>query len=287
MTMRKLLLLFILTFLPLVASAQVEINGIYYYLNNETHTAEVKGKWLDKYSGDVIIPGSVSYEGIQYIVTSIGNNAFEDCEQLSSVVIPNSVITVGYSAFSGCTGLTTVYVGNNLLSVDFGAFEDCTSLTSVHISDLAAWCNISFNWSSSNPLYYARHLYMNGEEIKDLIIPNGVTTIGNYVFENCSEFTSVTIPKTVTSIGSKAFDGCNGLNSVRISDLASWCNITFDSNPLNNAHHLFINDKEINNLIIPNGITSVTNNAFAGCEGLTSLTIPDDVTSIGSTLVSR
>jgi hypothetical protein len=93
----------------------------------------------------------VTYEGIQYIVTTIGSGAFSDCEQLSSVVIPNSVIMVGYRAFDGCTGLTTVYVGNNLISVDSRAFENCTSLTSVHITDLAAWCNISFAWCSSRP----------------------------------------------------------------------------------------------------------------------------------------
>ena len=117
-------------------------------------------------------------------VTNIGTGAFYWCTKLKDIVIPDSVIYIGDYAFSGCSGLT-----------------------SVHISDLEAWCKINFYYES-NPLYYAKHLFMNGKEITDLVIPNSVTSIGSFAFSGCSGLTSVTIPNSVTSIGNYAFKGC-------------------------------------------------------------------------------
>ena len=122
-------------------------------------------------------------------------------------------------------------------------FRSCSGLISVHISDLAAWCNISFKETfsdaESNPLSFAHHLYLNGEEVKDLVIPNSVTSIGNYAFYYCSGLTSVTIPNSVTSIGDYAFDSCSSLTSVTI----------------------------------PNSVTSIGSCAFLDCSGLTSVTV--------------
>ena len=137
---------------------------------------------------------------------------------MTSVTIPNSVKSIGDNAFSYCSGLTSVTIGNSVTSIGWGAFSYCTGLTSVHISDIAAWCNIDFARSDSNPLYYAHHLYLNGEEVKDLVIPNSVTSIGEEAFYNCSALTSVTIGNGVTSIGAYAFDGCSALTSVTIGN---------------------------------------------------------------------
>ena len=144
-------------------------------------------------------------------VTSIGNYAFSYCSGLTSVTIGNSVTSIGTEAFYYCDGLTSVTIGNSVTSIGSSAFGYCSGLKEVHISDIAAWCNIEF---SSNPLYYAHHLYMNGEEVTDLIIPEGVTAIKKLAFNGCSGLTSVTIPNSVTSIGDYAFNRCSGLTSI-------------------------------------------------------------------------
>ena len=213
----------VLLSLPMMA-VEVEIEGINYELDSETKRATVIAKSSGEYSGEIVIPESVEHEGTAYSVTSIGEDAFYECRSLTSVTIPNSVTSIEKYAFSGCY-----------------------RLTSVHISDLAAWCNIYFEVTPSNPLHYAHHLYLNGEEVKDLLIPNSVTSIGSNAFNGCSGLTSVTIPDAVMYIGRYAFSDCSGLTSVTIG----------------------------------NGVKSIEGYAFSWCSGLTSVSIGNSVTSIG------
>ena len=195
----------VLMSLPMLAK-HIEIDGINYDLNAETKQATVTRRfWPNEYSGEIVIPESVEHEGTTYRVTSIEKSAFSGCYGLISVAIPNSVTSIGEYAFSRCSGLTSVTIPNSVTSIEDEAFYGCSGLTSVHISDIAAWCNIDFG---DNPLFYAHHLYLNGEEVKDLVIPNSVTSIGNYAFERCSGLTSVTIPNSVTSIEWGAFSDC-------------------------------------------------------------------------------
>ena len=146
----------VLLSLPMLA-VKVEIDGINYELVSKLKQATVIAKSSGKYSGEVVIPESVEYEGAAYSVKSIGDEAFYKCSGLTSVTIGNSVTSIGDDAFEACSGLTSVTIGNSVTSIGRYAFEGCSGLTSVHISDIAAWCNIDFYFSSSNPLYYAHH----------------------------------------------------------------------------------------------------------------------------------
>ena len=207
-SLRALLLsLAVLLSLPMLA-VEVTIDGINYDLNVETKQAAVIKKSSGKYSGEVVIPESVVYEGTAYSVTSIGVKAFYKCSGLTSVTIGNSVTSIGQRAFENCSGLTSVTIGNSVTSIGALAFSGCSGLTSVHISDVAAWCNIKFEDASSNPVYIAHRLYLNGEEVRDLVIPNSVTSIGVGTFAHCFGLTSVTIPNSVKSIGGSAFIYC-------------------------------------------------------------------------------
>ncbi|MBR3612163.1 MAG: leucine-rich repeat domain-containing protein [Bacteroidaceae bacterium] len=152
-------------------------------------------------------------------VTSIGGYAFCGCEGLTSVIIPNGIESIGAYAFSGCSALESVTIPSSVTNVGAYAFNGCLGLTGVYISDLSAWCKIDFDkygynifeTGVTNPLYYANNLYINGELVTNLVIPNDITEINPLAFDGCINLVSITIPAGVTSIGSFAFRGCTRL----------------------------------------------------------------------------
>lgn len=168
-------------------------NGISYKIGENFTVSVVSGS--TKYAGDIVIPSQVDFIGKTYSVTSIGKSAFENCSDLKSIKIPSTIRSIGLDAFDGTT-----------------------ALTAVHISDIAAWCNITFADHYSNPLTYAHHLYKDGKEITDLVIPSTVTSIGGYAFYKCSGLKSIVIPNGVTTIGVSAFYGCSGLTTITIPE---------------------------------------------------------------------
>ena len=168
-----------------IAVANSDGKTIYYVKNSNGSSVSVTyrgtsySSYSNEYTGDVVIPETVTYSGQTYSVTSIGSSAFKGCSGLTSVTIPNNVTSIGYDAFNSCSGLTSVIIGNSVTNIGSSAFESCKGLTSV-------------------------------------TIPNSVTSIGSYAFRYCSGLTSVTIPNSVTSINEQAFQGCSGLTSVTI-----------------------------------------------------------------------
>lgn len=250
MFMKKWTFSLILFFLPLAANADaVEIDGIYYNLSTSpTNTAEVTWKYGFHYSGDVVIPESIIYEDIQYVVTTIRANAFENCSYMTSIKIPSSLTSVGRQAFNGCSGLTAVY-----------------------ITDLESWCNISFEGDYANPLYLAHHIYLNSAEIRDLVIPDGVSSINDHVFVGGSYLTSIKIPTSVTYLGTYSFSDCTGVTSVNIPNSVTAT-----------GYGVFRGCTGLTSVTIPNSITTIEGTLLAECSNLKSVTIPSSVTSIGA-----
>ena len=337
--MKKIYFVFLMMLLPLAASADaVEIDGIYYAFNAEAKTAAVTVN-PNKYSGDVVIPSTVSYNDEAYTVTSIGWWAFQRCEELTSVTIPSSVTKINFAAFMDCTGLVSVTIADGVTNLGEHAFENCTGLTSItlpasvtsidfrafsgcsnlssvtvsddltHVGSLAFEGTSWFNNHPDGPIYVGKILYtckgedylytlenleikdgtvsisssafVNAMSLKSVKIPNSVTSIGERAFLNCPNLKSLTIPSSVTSIGTEAFSSTESLTSITVES----GNPVYDSRENCNAIIETESDKLIcgcQNTVIPNGVTSIAESAFSGCETLKAISFPSSVTSIGA-----
>ena len=261
------------------ASADVvKIDGIYYYLISEDKTAVVTENLEEKYSGEVVIPSSITSEGQEYKVTIIGGGAFEGCNGLTSISIPNTVTSIDAYAFKNCSGLTSITIPNSVTVIDNDAFSGCISLTSITIPN------------SVTSIDYA---FYNCSGLTSITIPNSVTNIGEYAFSGCNGLTSITIPNSVTSFGSNAFAHCGGLTSATIGNsvtsigdgafqfCSSLTSVDIPNSVTSIGHGAFEMCSGLISVDIPNSVTSIGVEAFCECRSLTSVTIPNSVTSIG------
>jgi len=239
--------------------------------------------WYDNQPNGLVYAGKVVYE---YKGKMPAN---------TSITLDEGTLGIAVLAFYYCSGLTSITIPSSVTSIGYDAFRGCSGLKKVIVPDIAAWCNISFGYDSANPLYYAKHIFSDeNTEITDLVIPNSVTSIGNYAFRNCSSLTSVTIPNSVTSIGYEAFYGCSGLTSVTIGnsvtgigssafrDCSGLTSVTIGNSVTSIGSSAFEGCSGLTSVTIPNSVTSIGDNAFYECRGLKSVTIPNSVTSIGS-----
>ena len=151
---------------------------------------------------------------IENCVTSIGDSAFKDCTDLTSVTIPDSVASIGCDAFSGCESLTSVTIPDSVTSIGDGAFEGCTGLTSITVAENNSVYDSRNNCNAIIETEYDCLLF----GCQNTVIPDSVEGIGGFAFYGCKSLTSVTIPDSVEYIGSSAFNGCSGLTSTTISN---------------------------------------------------------------------
>lgn len=195
-------------------------------------------------------------------VTSICNQAFQFCSNLTSVTIPGTVKSIGNSAFWWCSNLVSVTIGSGVETIVQNAFQNCSGLTSIVIPD-------SVTSIGSNA-------FSGCSSLSSVTIGSGVRSIGDAAFSNCSSLASIILPEGVTSIGSKLFENCSSLTSVTIPDSVTVIGIMS-----------FISCSGLTSIDIPDGVTSIGDKAFRSCSGLTSITIPASVTSIGESAFEK
>ena len=215
---------------------------------------------------------SLDDSGEYYIVSGIGG-----CKDLDIIIPPMyndlPVKAIGSSAFANNSNITSVTIPDSITSIGEGAFNHCSSLKNVYISDLTAWCNITFGNYYSTPLYYAKNLYLNGELITNLVIPDSTTSISNYAFYNYANLTGLLIPDDVTYIGDYAFYNCDCLTSVVILD-----SVTFI------GAYAFYSCESLTKIVVGSNVSSVGYHAFEGCSALYVVENNSDISLvIGST----
>lgn len=260
-------------------------------LDEDTYIIDEKGNEIFKEAGE-----SFSYwTGIK----TIGNNAFSRCSKIQSIKIPDRTTKIGYNAFSGCTNLDTLVLGNKVSDIGNDAFwgcsfssinipssvskigqeafKNCSDLSKVEIEDIASWANIDFADETANPLYIAKHLYLDDEEIINLIIPDTVRAIKNYAFINGENLQSVSIPYSVEEFSTSAFSGCNNISSVSInSDAVAGHNYQEG----NNMSHIF--GEQVKEYVIGDSVSTIGSYAFYECDSIDSFVFGKNVTTIGS-----
>ena len=248
------------------------VGGICY--NITSHNTVGVDENGQKYKGRIVIPSQVTINGDTYKVTKIHAFAFQNCSRLTSVEIPNSVTSIGLGAFEGCSSLTSVKIPNSVTSINWSVFEGCSSLTSVTIGNSVETIG--------------SRAFCGCKMLRSVTIPNSVTEIEKEAFLGCHNLISITIGNRVAYIEEDAFYDCRSLNAVHITDLSAWCRIKFfegfftkTSNPLAFAKDLYLNGEKVTNLIIPDDVRRIENDAFKNCKSITSITIPDNVTFVG------
>jgi len=253
-----------------------------------------KGK-LTKYNGkggEITIPSDIKI---------VGKEVFMNNNTVTAVTFSEGVEEIEDSAFEGCESLKRVYIPKSLTRFNSAAFMNA-GVEEVYITDLVSWCDSYFSYATANPLGCGADLYLNGELVRDLVIPEGIESICSSAFLRCKSIKSVTFPDSVEKVWD-SFEGCKNLETIRygngltfeagaykycdnikevyIDSIESWCQILFngwvDETPLHSGATLYIGGQPTVDLVIPDSIKKIGNNAFYGCKTLKSVSFPDGI----------
>ena len=249
--------------------------------DTDTHALTITGSGDMWDYQDIERPwGQVAYEitsvSLPDGLTSIGDYAFSGCS-ISTIIIPYGVTRIGSGAFSWCDFLGDILIPCTVTSIGYQAFwlgdghSINGTITYFYITapTLEEYCNSSVNQLLED-FYYSRRLVIAGQELTEVVLPNSVTSIREYLFSDMQYLTSITIPNSVVNIGRSVFEDCHSLKSITIPN-----SVTHIGNDA------FENCSSLSSVTIPNSVTSIGDDAFCCCYSLTSITIPNSVTSIG------
>ena len=304
----RFFLLLLALLLPALATAHdFEVDGIYYNINGNEATVTHYGSGLDHshdYSGSVVIPAAVTYNGTTYPVTAIGYFAFKGCTGLTSIDIPNSVTRIDYNAFSGCSNLESVNIPNSVAYVGDNAFSN-TAWYNNQPDGLVYAGSVAYKYKGTMPSGTSMTIKEGTLRISDyafdycagltsIVIPNSVTEIGEYAFSYCEGLSSIVIPNSVTKVGEYAFsntawynnqpDGLVYAGSVAYKykgTMPSGTSMTIKEGTIGISSSAFEYCTGLTSIVIPSSVTDIGAGAFAHCTDLTSVNIPNSVTVIG------
>lgn len=234
---------------------------------------------------EIVLPNSVTHIGDQVFygdtqlkqailgngITEIPHQAFNNCRGLMKISLGDNLQSIGRQAFFFCDKLDSLFIPPSLTSIGINCFAFCSQLKHVFISDLAAWCGVSIADLYASPFYRGSgKLYLNGEELIECVIPDGMTVVNDYVFAGCTSIRRVILPASVSSIGKGSFEYCNLLDTInmpeRLTRLDDAC---------------FLNCTKLERVIIPDSVTSIGNQAFYNCSSLSQLQFGKALLSIG------
>ena len=249
----------------IIEKSDLTVDGIHYSIlsdNDQTVAVTSKGASEENYSGTLVVPTTITANGVNYTVKGILAGAFQGRTQITELVIGDEVENIGKNAFKGCNGLTSVTFGKNVAVIESDAFSGCSKINSVYTNNLDGYCGIAFGNQNSNPLYstknYSRKLYVNGNEIEgELVVPEGVMETGMLAFYDCEGITKVVLPSTLYTIGKHTFSGCKQLASVEMKEGL----VTIDNSA-------FVRCSALTKIVLPSTLSKIVNYAFSKCSGL-------------------
>lgn len=226
----------------------------------DTYTLTIRGEGAMYDYSSSTVPWNAQKSKITSVViengvTSIGNNAFEDCSALKKLDIPQSVTEIGSKAFRGCSALTSLALPETVNRIGNTAFQGCSNLETINIP--------------SGVKLIEKDTFHGCEKLNDVTIPAGVTLIGNSAFKACKTFRNIEIPEGVTKIDYFAFEDCTQLETVGIPSTAT-----------NIRNFAFRNCPKLKSFVFPSGTTQIQPGVLSGCKNLESVTIPEGVTKI-------
>ena len=319
--MKKLLVSLVLSFFVLASKAEYfTVDGIYYYTIDEERVGVSVDYDVDPttyevtyhyYTGNLTIPSTVTYNEKTYKVTrvylwgcsdltsitlpntleEIAEGGFADCSKLTQITLPESLKKIGGFAFQSCDNLKEIIIPASVKEIGQDAFTS-SGIEKMVIKDLAVWCGVK---KAGGFISSITKVFLNDQEIKDLVIPDGVAIIEPNTFNKFKSIETVYIPADVDSIGDNAFLGCTNINKVTTHDVASWCGIHFGntlitqnesyiflSNPVCISRNLYIGNEQLTELNIPEGVEEIGFSAFERCLGITKVTLPSTLKKVGA-----